>query len=59
MAKKAKSYKVIETLTIGDDLVIAAGDVTDKIPAKSVGWLLEQGSIVEADVADVEDEGGR
>ena len=53
MAKKQK-YRALVKLTAKDRTVIAeAGEVTDQIPAKSVGWLKEQGLI-----ALVEDEEG-
>lgn len=41
-------YKVLTGLTYGNRSV-AAGDIVDDIPAKSIKWLREQGLIESAD----------
>lgn len=47
MAKK-QQYKALTDLYDGSGVVIVAeGETSDKVPAKAVPWLLEQGLIEE------------
>lgn len=49
--KKKAQYRVLNGLNIPGQR-LEPGDVTDAIPAQSVGWLLEQGHIEPAEKED-------